>query len=131
MTDPIADMLTRIKNGYLAKHREVILPYSRLKESLAKILVKHGYLKDLKVEANKEKTKKTIILGLKYKARKPVMEKAKRISKPGLRVYANTSQLKRMIPGLGIMIISTNQGLLTLGEAKKANQGGEIICQVW
>ncbi len=131
MTDPIADMLIRIKNGYLAKHREVVLPHSRLKEELGKILVKHDYLKDLKVESGKPETKKTIILRLKYRAKEPGMEDVKRISKPGLRVYVNTGQLKRMVPGLGIMILSTNQGLLTLEEAKKVNQGGEIICKVW
>lgn len=131
MTDPVADMLIRIKNGYLARHREVVLPHSRLKEELAKILVKNNYLKDLKVESGESKTKKTIILGLKYRAKEPAMEDVKRISKPGLRVYVDTSQLKRMVPGLGITILSTNQGLLTLEEAKKANQGGEIICKVW
>ncbi len=131
MTDPIGDMIIRIKNGYLAKHKEVALPHSCLKEELGKILVKCGYLKDLKVESDKQKTKKTIILELKYKARKPVMENVKRISKPGLKVYADVKKLKRIVPGLGIMIISTNQGLLTLDEARKANQGGEIICRVW
>jgi small subunit ribosomal protein S8 len=131
MTDPIADMLIRIKNGYLARHRKVVLPHSRLKEELAKVLVKNDFLKDLKVESGETKTKKTIILGLKYRAKEPGMENVKRISKPGLRVYVNTSQLKRIVPGLGITILSTNQGLLTLEEAKKANQGGEIICKVW
>jgi small subunit ribosomal protein S8 len=131
MTDPIADMLIRIKNGYLARHREVTLPHSRLKEELAKVLVKNDFLKDLKIESGETKAQKKIILRLKYRAKEPGMENIKRISKPGLRVYVNTSQLKRMIPELGITILSTNQGLLTLEEAKKANQGGEIICKVW
>jgi len=131
MTDPIGDMIIRIQNGYLAKHKEVALPHSCLKEELGKVLIKHGFLKDLKVELNKQKTKKTLILELKYVARKPVVEKVKRISKPGLRVYADVKKLKRVLPGLGIMIISTNQGLLTLDEARKNNQGGEIICRVW
>jgi small subunit ribosomal protein S8 len=131
MTDPIADMLIRIKNGYLARHREVTLPHSRLKEELAKVLVKNDFLKDLKIESGETKAQKKIILRLKYRAKEPGMENIKRISKPGLRVYVNTSQLKRMIPELGITILSTNQGLLTLEEAKKANHGGEIICKVW
>lgn len=131
MTDPIADLLIRIKNGYLARRREVVLPYSRTKEELAKILVKNNYLSDLKIETEKGKDRKIITLSLKYKAKKPAVENVKRISKPGLRVYFNTSQLERIIPGLGITILSTNQGLLTLEEAKKAHQGGEVICKVW
>jgi len=131
MTDPIGDMLIRIKNGYLAKHKTVSIPHSKFREELGRLLVKNGYLGDLKVESNKEKTKKTIMVGLKYKAKKPVIEGVKRISKPGLRIYTDVRQLRKLIPGLGVTIISTNQGLLTLKEARKTNQGGEVICKVW
>ena len=128
MTDPIGDMLIRIKNGYLAKHKTVSMPHSKFREELGRLLVKNGYLGDLKVESNK---KKTIVLKLKYKAKKPAVEGVKRISKPGLRIYTDVRQLGKLVPGLGVTIISTNQGLLTLGEAKKTNQGGEVICKVW
>ncbi len=131
MTDPIADLLIRIKNGYLANRKTVTVPHSKMKEELSRILVEHGYLADFKVEGEKKGEKKTIIVKLKYKGKKAAIENVKRISKPGLRIYADTRKLKKMIPGLGITLISTNKGLLTLEEAKKANQGGEIICQVW
>lgn len=131
MTDPIGDMLIRIKNGYLAKHKTVSMPYSKFREELGRLLVKHGYLADFKMESNKKKTKRTIIVGLKYKAKKPAVEGVKRISTPGLRIYADVRQLGKLVPGLGMTIISTNQGLLTLEEAKKTNQGGEVICRVW
>jgi small subunit ribosomal protein S8 len=131
MTDPIGDMLIRIKNGYLAKHKTVSMPCSKFREELGRLLVKNGYLGDLKVESNKKKTKKTITVRLKYKAKRPAVEGVKRISKPGLRIYTDVRQLKKLVPGLGVTIISTNQGLLTLEEAKKTNQGGEVICKVW
>lgn len=129
MTDPIADMLIRIKNGYLARKKTVSLPYSRIKEELAKILKKKGFLGEIEVE--EKKGRKSLALKLKYRGKKPALTKVERVSKPGLRVYADVRKLKKIIPGLGVMIISTPQGLMTLKEAKKANLGGEIICQVW
>jgi small subunit ribosomal protein S8 len=130
MTDPIADMLTRIKNGYLSRGKTVSLPYSRFKEELGKLLVKKGYLGEIKVESEKKKTKKTIVLGLKYQGKEPALENVKRISKPSLRTYANFKKLGK-IRGLGIFVISTPKGLLTLEEAMKIRLGGEVICQVW
>lgn len=130
MTDPIADMLIRIKNGYLSRKKTVSLPYSRFKEELGKLLVKEGYLGEIKVEAEKKKTKKTIVLGLKYQGKEPALEDVKRISRPSLRTYSNFKKLWKM-RGLGIFIISTPKGLLTSEEAKKVRLGGEIICQVW
>lgn len=131
MTDPIADMLTRVKNGYLAKHKSISLPHSQFKEELGKLLVRHGYLADLKVEQEKKSPKKTMVVKLRYQAKKPALDNVKRISKPGLRVYANVKQLTRMPRRLGVTIISTPKGLLTLDEAKKTNLGGEVICRVW
>lgn len=131
MTDPISDMLIRIKNGYLAKHKTVSLPHSNFKEELGHFLVKHGYLTDLKVESEKKGVKKRLVIGLKYKGKEPAMVDVKRVSKPGLKVYANVRKLKKLVPGLGTTVISTPKGLLTLGEAKKENLGGELICRVW
>lgn len=131
MTDPIADMLARIKNGFLARHKSISLPHSQFKEELGNILVRHGFLADLKVEQEKKSPKKTMVVKLRYQAKKPALENVKRISKPGLRVYADVKQLAKRPRRLGITVISTSKGLLTLQEAKKAKLGGEIICRVW
>ncbi len=136
VTDPIADFLIRIKNGYLARKDLVEMPNSKIKENLAVILVKEGYLQSSKVKTEKSKVKgkeiKTLSLELKYEGKKPVLSEVKRISKPGVRIYTkmkNIPQVRRG-PG-GLTILSTPLGLLTYQEAKKKNQGGEIICQIW
>jgi len=138
MTDPIADMLTRIRNGYLARLGRVVLPYSRINEEIAKIMVKNGYLGDLQIKnpvKSRSKAKqvgfKEMELTLKYQNKKPVVRGIKRISKPGLRIYRKVRELGRLRSGLGIQIISTPMGLMTSREAKKKNLGGEIICEVW
>ena len=129
MTDPIADMLTRIRNGYQAKIGVVELPHSKINQSIAKIMVKKGYLK--KAAVDKKNKFKTLVLTLKYVNKKPVVNGIKRVSKPGLRIYCQSKKLKRPDLGIGINIVSTASGLMTGKEAKKKNLGGEIICEIW
>ena len=131
MSDPIADMLTRIRNANTAKHNTVDIPASRMKVAIAEILRKEGYIRryDTIVDGNF----KTIRIGLKYGADKneKVISGLKRISKPGLRVYASKEELPKVLGGLGIAIISTNQGIITDKEARKLNVGGEVLAFVW
>lgn len=128
MTDPIADFLIRIKNGYLAGKKQVEVPYSKIKEKIAQILVKEGYLKEFKIENLKFKILK---LTLKYEGKKPALEEVRRISKPGLRIYAKAKKIPAVRFGFGITIVSTSSGLMTLSQARKKNLGGEVICQIW
>lgn len=128
MTDPIADMLATIKNGYLANKNQLLIPYSKIKEGLAQILVKEGYLEKLKIENLKFKILK---LTLKYEGKKPAFSEVIRISKPGLRRYVGSAKIPKVKYGPGITIVSTPAGLLTGSEAKKKNLGGEVICQIW
>lgn len=130
MTDPIADMLIRIKNGFLAKKRVVRVPYSRIKQVIAKILVKEGFLAKQKM-VKVSRVKKDLELTLKYEGQKPALTEIKRVSKPGLRVYARADKVPRVRFGPGLTILSTSAGMMTAQEAKKKNLGGEIICQVW
>ena len=132
MSDPIADMLTRIRNANTAKHDTVDVPASRMKIAIADILAKEGYIRKYELVEN-EKGFKTIHITLKYGADKneKVISGMKRISKPGLRVYANVEELPRVLGGLGIAIISTNKGILTDKEARKENVGGEVLAFVW
>lgn len=129
MTDPIADMLTRIRNGYQARIKVVKLPYSKINQNIAKIMVKKGYLE--KTEVGRKDKFKTLILTLKYVNKKPTINRIKRVSKPGLRIYCQSKKLKRPDLGIGINIISTAKGLMTGKEAKKKNLGGEVICEIW
>lgn len=131
MSDPIADMLTRIRNANTAKHNTVDLPSSKMKEAIANILVNEGYIKGF--EILKDGVKKTMRITLKYGENKneKVISGIKRISKPGLRVYANTEELPRVLGGLGTAIISTNKGVITDKEARKIGVGGEVIAFVW
>jgi len=132
VTDPIADMLTRIKNGYLARHQAVEIPYAKAKEKIAKILVKENYLKNIKVSAKgSAKDRKKIICELKYEAGKPVLSEVKRISKPGRRVYIRWQKITLVLSGYGIMLISTSKGVMTGQQAKKKKLGGEVICKIW
>ena len=132
MSDPIADMLTRIRNANTAKHDTVDVPASRMKVAIADILAKEGYIRKYDMVEN-EKGFKTIHITLKYGADKneKVISGMKRISKPGLRAYANVEELPRVLGGLGIAIISTNKGILTDKEARKENVGGEVLAFVW
>jgi small subunit ribosomal protein S8 len=128
-TDPIADMLTRIRNAASAKKSEVELPYSKLKHSLAEILKNEGYVADSSV---KEGRLKNLVIKLKYDDRgDAVISGIKRVSKPGQRIYVPTDKVPRVNGGLGISILSTSRGLMTDKEARKQKAGGEVICQVW
>jgi small subunit ribosomal protein S8 len=129
MSDPISDMLTRIRNGGRALLPAVQMPHSRIKEGVAKILKTEGYVADVAVEG--EKSKKTIKIRLKYNGKKNVIEGLKRISKPGLRKYVGSTEIPRVLGGLGVSIVSTSEGLMTGTQAKKKNLGGELLCYIW
>lgn len=131
MSDPIADMLTRIRNGNVAKHDTVDVPASKMKLAIADILVKEGYIK--KYEVITEGIAKTMRITLKYGKNKneKVITGIKRISKPGLRVYAGKDNMPKVLNGLGIAIISTNKGVITDKEARALNVGGEVLAFVW
>ena len=130
MTDPIGDLITRIRNGYLARQRRIRAPYSAIKENLVKILVKEGYLKKVAVEGKKPQEKE-LVLELKYPQKKPALSHIERVSKPSLRVYLQAKELRPLRGGFGMRILSTPQGLMTDKQAKKRNLGGEVICQLW
>lgn len=131
MSDPIADMLTRIRNANTAKHDTVDVPASKMKVAIAEILLKEGYIKGFEIE--EVGSFKTIHITLKYGKDKneKVITGLKRISKPGLRVYANSTELPRVLGGLGVAIISTNKGVLTDKEARNAKVGGEVLAFIW
>ncbi len=129
ITDPIADMITRIQNALMARHTKVVLPYSKLKKSIADILVQEGYveaaaLKDSAPFAELEIT-------LKYIGKTPAVSGVKRVSKPGRRLYAPANKIPRTLGGYGITIISTSKGIMADKQARKQNIGGELLCQIW
>ena len=130
-SDPIADMLTRIRNANTAKHDTVDIPASKMKQAIADILLKEGYVKA--VDVVEEGNFKTIRITLKYGANKneKILTDLKRISKPGLKVYAKSDSVPRVLNGLGTAIISTSRGLMTDKNARKEGLGGEVICYVW
>jgi small subunit ribosomal protein S8 len=129
VTDPIADMLTRIRNALIAKHTKVEMPSSIMKEAIAKILTDEGYINGF--EINEGGVQSSMVVSLKYANRKGVITGLRRISKPGLRVYAQSDDLPKVLNGLGIAIISTSKGVMTDREARKINQGGEVLAYVW
>jgi small subunit ribosomal protein S8 len=128
MSDPISDLLTRIRNGGRALLPVIVLPHSRIKEGVAKILKSEGYVSEVAVEGD---VKKKIKIHLKYEGKKSVIEGLKRVSKPGLRKYVGATELPRVRGGLGVAIISTSEGLLTDAQARKKNLGGELLCHIW
>jgi small subunit ribosomal protein S8 len=128
MTDPISDMLTRIRNAHRALLPTVELPYSKMKESIANILKKEGYLAEVAVEG---KALKTLKLKLKYDGKKGVIEGLRRVSTPGLRRYVGATDIPRVRGGLGTAIMSTSQGIMTGVQARKNKLGGELVCYVW
>ena len=129
MTDPIADMLTRIRNANALKYETVSMPSSKVKQAIAQVLLNEGYISNFKVEGD---VKKTLTLTLKYSSEgKRVISGLKRISKPGLRVYVEVENLPRVLNGLGIAIISTSQGILTDKQARAKKIGGEVMAYVW
>lgn len=130
VTDPIADMLTRIRNAQTARHESVIIPDSKTKRAIANILLEEGYIS--KIEVIEDKIQNDMKITLKYaENNKKVMSGLKRISKPGLRVYASVEELPRVLNGLGIAIISTSKGIVTDREARKLGLGGEVLAYVW
>ena len=128
MSDPISDMLTRIRNGGRALLPVIVLPHSRIKEGVAKILKSEGYVSEVSVEGD---TKKQIKIRLKYEGKKSVIEGLKRVSTPGLRKYVGATEIPRVRGGLGVAIVSTSEGLLTDNQARKKNLGGELLCYIW
>lgn len=130
MTDPVADMLTRLRNANTAHHESVSMPYSKLKDGVAQILKREGYIKDLRIED--ARVGKTLILDLKYgNRRERAITGLKRVSKPGLRVYAKSTDLPQVRGGLGVAILSTSSGLLTDRQASDKGVGGEVLAYVW
>lgn len=128
MTDPIADMLTRIRNASMVHKSEVVVPFSKLKMAIAAILVREGYLE--KAEQTSDK-KPQIIIALKYDGRDPLIHSLSRVSKPGHRKYVKSADLNKVLNGFGMAILSTPQGVITDYEAKKQKVGGELICEVY
>jgi small subunit ribosomal protein S8 len=137
-TDPIADMLTRIRNGAMAEHKDVIVPLSKIKREIAKVLKREGYISDYKID--KSEFPPHIIIDLKYKDKKAntlvgkkdsVITGLKRVSKPGRRVYSGVEDIPKVLGGLGVALLSTSKGILTGKECEKRNIGGEVLLHVW
>ncbi|MDQ6797304.1 MAG: 30S ribosomal protein S8 [Actinomycetota bacterium] len=132
MTDPIADMLTRIRNGSVAAQDQVRMPSSKLKEALAAILRQEGYIADFRISDDPARPGRTLEIIMKYTPdRVPTISGLRRVSKPGLRVYIKADRLPRVLGGLGVAVLSTSQGLMTDREARKRRVGGEVLCYVW
>jgi small subunit ribosomal protein S8 len=132
MTDPIADMLTRVRNANTAMHDTVTMPSSKLKESLAVILEREGYIAGFSAMDNPTRPGRTLEIQLKYTGeRARVIGGLKRVSKPGLRIYVRADKLPRVLGGLGVAVLSTSQGLMTDREARQRRVGGEVLCYVW
>jgi small subunit ribosomal protein S8 len=132
MTDPIADMLTRIRNANIAMHDEVSMPSSKIKVALAKVLQSEGYIQDFQAVDNAAGPGQTLTISMKYSPeRQRVISGLKRVSKPGLRVYSKKTEIPRVLGGLGVAVLSTSNGLMTDRAARKAKVGGEVLCHVW
>ena len=129
MTDPIADMLTRIRNAITAKKEVVEIPASNVKKAIAEILLEEGWVKDVKLVEDGYNGK--IVITLKYEDKKSVISGLRRVSKPGLRNYAGVENMPRVLGGFGTVILSTNKGIMTGKKAKAANVGGEVLCEIW
>lgn len=129
MTDPISNFITSIKNAFMAHKETVVIPYSKLKESVARILLTEGYLSDVSVDETQ--AFKQLVLTLKYVGKLPAVTNVRRLSKPGCRLYSPVGQIPKTLGGYGITIISTNKGIITDKEARKLRVGGELICQIW
>lgn len=132
MTDPIADMLTRVRNANIAKHDDVNMPSSKLKEALAELLKAEGYIADFKTAEHPKRPGKILSIDMKYSPeRERTISGIKRVSKPGLRVYKKSNEIPRVLGGLGVAVLSTSQGLMTDREARRKHVGGEVLCYVW
>ncbi|MGE3308508.1 MAG: 30S ribosomal protein S8 [Limisphaerales bacterium] len=128
LSDPISDLLCRLRNAARAQHADVLVPHSMLKQSLAEVLKNEGYLSDVAVEGT---TKKQIRMKLRYIGRKSVLEGLRRMSSPGRRVYARSTEIPKVRGGLGVVVLSTSSGVVTDREARRRNLGGELLCSVW
>jgi small subunit ribosomal protein S8 len=128
MTDPIADLLTRIRNGQTARKSEVTTSSSKLKQAVLRVLKEEGYIADFRVDANGEKQQ--IVIGLKYYDGRPVIDRLERVSRPGLRIYRGKDELPKILGGMGTVIISTPKGVMTDRQARSIGQGGEVLCIV-
>jgi len=131
VNDPISDMLTRIRNANRALLPAVEVPYSKIKESMAVILKREGYVAEFTIEPKTPKSHKMIKLKLKYLGKKSVIEGLRRVSTPGLRRYVGATEIPRVRGGLGVAVVSTSEGLLTDTQARKKNIGGELLCYIW
>ncbi|MGI6594109.1 MAG: 30S ribosomal protein S8 [Christensenellales bacterium] len=132
ITDPIADMLTRIRNGLIAKHETVDIPASKMKIAIGNILVEEGFVKSCTIIEEKNKVQNTIRIELKYTPEKErVIKGLKRISRPGLRVYAKSNEIPKVLGGLGIAIVSTSSGVMTDKKARSLGAGGEVLAYIW
>jgi small subunit ribosomal protein S8 len=130
LTDPIADLLTRIRNAALARHDFVLVPGSQLKVSITKILKEEGYIKDFEIQ--RDGPRRALKIWLRYTGKKePVLSGLKRISKPGLRVYAKSKEMPRVVGGMGMAVVSTPRGVMTAQQARRTNVGGEVLCYIW
>jgi small subunit ribosomal protein S8 len=129
MTDPIADMIIRVKNAFMANKNEVSIPHSKLKEAIAKILEAEGYVESFEVEPSVPQ--KTINVKLKYVGKIPAITEVRRMSKPGRRVYTTVKDIPKALGGYGVTIVSTSKGVITDSQARKMNVGGELLCQIW
>ncbi len=129
VSDPIADMLTRIRNGSRARHQEILVPASRTKLAIARILKDEGFIEDFEEQRNGAHAE--LVVRLKYVGKVPVMSGLKRVSKPGLRVYAAKTEIPRVLGGLGVVIVSTSQGIMTGAQARRSQLGGEVLAYVW
>jgi small subunit ribosomal protein S8 len=128
MTDPISDLLTRIRNGQAAGRPEISVQSSRVKEAIVRVLKDEGYVTDFVV--SKDGGRSTLVVALKYHAGKPVIERLERVSRPGLRAYRAKDELPKVLGGLGVAIVSTPKGVMTDREARRSGQGGEVLCVV-
>jgi len=126
--DPIADMLTCVRNANMVLKEDVDIPHSKIKEGIARILKREGYIEEFGVEGD---AKKRLKIKLRYQSRKGVIEGLKRISRPGLRQYVSADEVPRVLGGIGTAILSTSRGILTGVEARKENVGGEVLCHIW
>ena len=130
LSDPIGDMLTRLRNGLLARHLTVDMPHSNLKERIAAILKDEGFIREYEVV--RDGAKATLRITLKYTpTRRPVMTHLRRLSKPGLRIYAGKDRIPRVLGGMGLVILSTSRGVITGQQARRIGVGGELMCEIW
>lgn len=127
VSDPVGDLIIRIKNGYLARKREIIVPASKFKGEILDLLVKEGFIEDYKIEKNKRE----FTVNLKYKQRKPSLTGVRRVSKPGVRIYVSRQKIPYVLGGHGIAVLSTSKGIMSGREAKEKKIGGELLFEIW